>query len=103
MTTIPSQLKIATGAILKTKQFPHTNEGHEHLPGAQKVWDQWKIYKPKQEDAWVNQVVESNGFAGAALPPPAPLRGGDASNNNSGATWDSVDAAPTKLAYDVKA
>lgn len=99
-------LTIATGAMLKTKQFPRANEDYERLKRAEKTWDGWKIiYKRAQEDARVTQVAAGDNFAGAVVPPPAPAQqqSGGAQPSDSGATWEDVDAALTNLANAARA
>mmetsp|Transcript_56815 Transcript_56815/g.169640 ORF Transcript_56815/g.169640 Transcript_56815/m.169640 type:complete len:371 (-) Transcript_56815:306-1418(-) len=73
-------LNVATGAMLKTKQFPRANEEYEALAKEEKNWSAWKkIYKKAQGNERVQAAVsgDSAGFGGAATahgdhPQPAP-------------------------------
>ena len=63
-------LKIATGAMLKTKQFPRANEDYEALTKTNKTWAKWKeIYKKAQGNERVQAAVSGDGagFGGAAM------------------------------------
>ena len=72
-------LNIATGAMLKTKQFPRANEEYEALAKANKTWAEWKkIYKKAQGNERVQAAVSGDGagFSGAAMAgniPPTPV------------------------------
>ena len=68
-------LTIATGAMLKTQQFPRANDEYEALARSSKTWTAWKeVYKKAQGAERVQVAITGGGtgFGGAAPADPTP-------------------------------